>query len=267
MCYNPDDLPPDPPGAAGEATGYDMELVSSDGTHFQAYFAHPAPTVGDTTDPRSHVIIYPDVRGLHGFYRAFAMRLAEQGVHALAIDYFGRTAGLHTARDDSFEFMPHVQQVEFPNFLNDVRAGIAYLQDHAVAAGASSPAIFTLGFCMGGALSLLTAAEDLPLAGAIALYSGFGRRFAGTETTTMDRTQSIRVPVLGLYGGADTGIPAEQVQELEQNLDAAGVPNEIHIYPGAPHSFMDRKAQDYAEESADAWRRILGFIQQYTPGE
>ncbi len=265
MCYNPTDLPPNPPNPAyGQATGYDLELVASDGTHFLGYFAHPALQPA-TPDPRAHIIIYPDVRGLHNFYKQLALRFAEQGIHALAIDYFGRTAGLHTPRDESFDYMPHVQQIQFPTFLSDVRSAVAYLQDHATSSGAASPSIFTIGFCMGGALSLLTAAEPLPLTGAIALYSGFGRHFTGSEKTTLDRTADIRIPVLGLYGGADQSITPEQLQQLEDNLTASNTPHEIHVYPDAPHSFFDRKATDFAEASNDAWTRILNFISTYTP--
>lgn len=264
MCYSPNDLPPNPPGTPGQATGYDMQLLAADGTAFQAYFAHPY-LLPSSPDPRAHVLIYPDVRGLHNFYKELALRFAEQGIHALAIDYFGRTAPLHTPRDEAFDFMPHVQQIQFPTFLQDARAAIAYLQDHATSSGAPSPAIFTCGFCMGGSLSLLTAAEDLPLAGAIAFYSGFGRRFPGAEEPTLDRAASTRIPVLGLYGGADQGIPPEQLEQLDKNLNTAGVPHEIKIYEGAPHSFFDRKAADYAEASSDSWTRVLNFIQSNTP--
>ncbi len=70
----------------------------------------------------------------------------------------------------------------------------------------------------------------------------------------------IKTPVLGLFGGADQGIPVEQVAALDQALDASGVEHEIVVYPGAPHSFFDRRAQEFADASADAWQRVLGFI-------
>ena len=274
MCYQPTDLPPNPPSTPthGQPTGYDLELIASDGNHFLAYFAHPALQPATPDPRRANVLIYPDVRGLHNFYKQLALRFAEQGIHALAIDYFGRTAGLHTPRDNSFDFMPHVQKIEYPTFLLDVRAALAYLQDHAPSPSTqnsklithNSSTIFTLGFCMGGSLSLLTAAEDLPLVGAIAFYSGFSRRFPGLDTPTLDRATAIRVPVLGLYGGDDQGIPPELIHQLDQNLDTAGVPHDLHIYPGAPHSFFDRKATDHAQASADAWTRVLSFISTYT---
>ena len=69
-------------------------------------------------------------------------------------------------------------------------------------------------------------------------------------------------PVLGLFGGADQAIPVEQVEAFDSALDEAGVDHEIHVYPGAPHSFFDKKQDEFAAESADAWRRILGFLMQ-----
>jgi carboxymethylenebutenolidase len=249
MCYDTNARPPEPPGAAGQAAGQDIDLVSSDGTHFAAYFAQP----GSGTTPRAGIVIYPDVRGLHQFYKELALRFAEQGIAAVAIDYFGRTAGM-SPRDDSFEFMPHVQQIEFPYFLSDVTAALTYLQSQAPVPS------FTVGFCMGGNLSLLTAAEDLPLSGAIALYAGMGRRFTGAPGFLPDRATSIRVPVLGLFGGADQGIPVETVEEFDQALREAAVDHEIVIYDGAPHSFFDRRFEEHADACADAWRRVLDFL-------
>jgi carboxymethylenebutenolidase len=66
--------------------------------------------------------------------------------------------------------------------------------------------------------------------------------------------------VLGLFGGADQGIPVEQVKEFESRLQAAGVPQEIVIYPDAPHSFFDRRFEEHADACEDAWRRVLRFI-------
>src|SRR5437764_4005555 len=140
MCYDDNALPPDPPGANGKAHGEDIELTAADGNRFAAYIAHPDHPTG------AQVVIYPDVRGLHNFYKELALRFAEVGIEALAIDYFGRTAGL-TSRDESFEFMPHVQQVQLNSFMLDVKAAQAYLKDRA---GADKPT-FVVGFCMGGA--------------------------------------------------------------------------------------------------------------------
>ena len=114
------------------------------------------------------------------------------------------------------------------------------------------------GFCFGGALSFLCGTQDLALTGVIGFYAGMARDFG--NGTLLDQAGSIRTPALGLFGGADQGIPAEQVEEFDRRLDAAGVAHKIVIYPGAPHSFFDRRFAEFAEASADAWDRVRTFI-------
>ncbi|MCW5852932.1 MAG: dienelactone hydrolase family protein, partial [Anaerolineae bacterium] len=98
----------------------------------------------------------------------------------------------------------------------------------------------------------------LGLTGVIGFYAGMKRDFG--SGTLLDRAPQLRVPALGLFGGADQGIPVEQVEQFDQRLDQSGVEHEIIIYPGAPHSFFDRRAVEYADASADAWVRVRDFI-------
>lgn len=249
MCYDDNARPPVAPGANGHAHGEDLVLTATDGNRFAAYLARPAET------SRAQVVIYPDIRGLHQFYKELALRFAEVGVTALAIDYFGRSAGL-TARNDDFDFMPHVQQTQFPTLLADTRAALAHL-------GASQPT-FIVGFCFGGSLSILSSTVDLGLAGAIGFYAGLSRQMPGSDGPVLDESVKVRNPFLGLFGGADRGISVEQVHALDENLDKAGIEHQIVIYEGAPHSFFDRRAADYAEASTDAWTKMLAFIQQHS---
>jgi len=201
-------------------------------------------------------LIYPDIRGLHQFYKELALRFAEVGIAALAIDYFGRTAGL-TDRSEGFEFMPHVQQLQFGTFSKDVQAGLDYLRQRA----APDTPTFVVGFCMGGSLVILTGTNaQFGFAGLIPFYSGFGRKFPDLEGTALDNAEKVRYPLLGLYGEADQGIPPEQLKQFDNKLDTAGVEHTIVSYPGAPHSFFDRRASDFAEASADAWTRVLEFM-------
>jgi carboxymethylenebutenolidase len=250
MCYDDKAVPPDLPQQGGAARGEDIVLQASDGNRFAAYIARPA-SAGN-----AQVIIYPDVRGLHNFYKLLAMRFAEAGITAIAIDYFGRSAGL-TSRDDSFEYMPHVQQMTLGTFFEDVKAAQSYLRANVGAQNAT----FTMGFCMGGSLSFYTGTQpDFGLAGVIGFYSGFSRVFPGAKGPLLEEGAHMKYPALGLFGGADQGISEEQVRTFDEALDRAGVEHEVVIYPGAPHSFFDRRATDFAEASADAWRRVLGFI-------
>jgi carboxymethylenebutenolidase len=254
MCYDDDAKPPLPPATPGEARGEDLVLTAADGNKFLAYSAWP---VGPAA---AQVVIYPDIRGLHGFYRDLALRFAETGTSALAIDYFGRTAGL-TPRGDGFDHAPHVAAMTVPGVTADTRAALAHLRQGE---GVNRPT-YVLGFCRGGSLSLFAAREDYGLAGIIPFYAGLGRKLDEVVGTPIDAAREAKCPVLGLFGDADAGIPPEHTQALDEALDAAGVPHEIIRYPGAPHSFFDRKAAEFTEASTDAWRRVLGFIAATAP--
>ena len=248
MCYDDNARPPVPPGTAGEAHGEDIILEAADGNRFAAHVARPETPGG------AQIIIFPDVRGLHQFYKELALRFAEVGITALVLDYFGRTAGVGS-RDDSFDFMPHVQQIQLETLFADVASARAYLR---TGEGANR-ATFTVGFCMGGALSFISGTQDFGWAGVIGFYAGMSRDFGG-RGTLLKHADRIKYPVLGLFGGADLAIPTENVHRFEEQLVKAGVENEIIIYPGAPHGFFDRRAVEYADASADAWQRVLGFI-------
>src|SRR5713226_6348935 len=207
MCYDDQARPPAPPGTSVPAQGMDIVLTASDGNRFAAYVAFPAKPSG------AQIIIYPDVRGLHQFYKELALRFAEVGITALALDYFGRTAGL-TSRDESFDYKPHIQEIRIPTFSQDVQAGLDYLREKA---GAGS-GTFVIGFCMGGSLTLLTGTNtSFELAGLIPFYAGLTRDFAGYGTV-LDKADKVAYPVLALFGGADQGIPESVVKQLDDKL-------------------------------------------------
>ncbi|HCO01935.1 MAG TPA: dienelactone hydrolase family protein [Actinobacteria bacterium] len=257
MCYEPGALPPLPPIAGGAGvSSHELELTAAGGNRFAAYSA-----VTDTDDAPG-IVILPDVRGLHGFYRELAERFTQAGVHATAFDYFGRTAGIGP-RDESFEFMPHVQQTTPDGVAADVAATVAHLRSEA---GGGASNVFTVGFCFGGRASFNQAARGHGLSGVIGFYGWPGEREPGDPTAPIRLAPRYECPVLGLFGGADQGIPVDVVKEFEQALADAGKDHEIHIYDGAPHSFFDRSASEHQEASTDAWRRMLAFIERGSRG-
>ena len=246
MCFDDDSRPPIPVAADTGATGHDIRLHASDDTTVMAYMAEPGG------DPDGLVVVLPDIRGLHTFYKELAMRFAEAGNRAIAVDYFGRTARTDD-RSDSFEYMPHVLEMTPESFGLDLQAAVQKVRE-----GSSSLPLYTVGFCYGGSLSFWAGTQHLDLAGVVGFYAGFGAR--GARKSPLEYAAEIECPVLGLFGGADESIPQSTLDEFESKLNAAGVPNEIVVYPGAPHSFFDRKAVDFAQESADAWMRVQGFM-------
>jgi carboxymethylenebutenolidase len=121
-----------------------------------------------------------------------------------------------------------------------------------------SETLFTIGFCFGGRASWVAAASGHGLAGAIGLYGSPTRERGGPSV--VQRAEQIECPILALQAGDDQGITADNNAAFEQALSAAGVEHEIVTFDGAPHSFFDRKQEQFAEASEDAWRRTLAFI-------
>ncbi|MDA0165798.1 dienelactone hydrolase family protein [Solirubrobacter ginsenosidimutans] len=248
MCFPFDAIVPELPERfqviAGGAAGERLTLTSADGTEFSAYLAQ--------ADGPTGVVVLPDVRGLFRFYEQLAERFAAAGHPAIAIDYFGRTAGLDP-RDEDFEWMPHVKQTTPENIALDVAAALQAL---------GTERAITVGFCFGGAQSFMSATMGhAGLAGVVGFYGSLVSRPGGLQPDgtrwSIDRAPEAKVPVLGLFGGADENITPDQIAAFDAALP---VEHEIHVYEGAPHSFFDRRQESYKDESQDAWERILGFI-------
>src|SRR3989442_402238 len=163
MCVDNDSRPPITPIAGGSAGGRDLKLTSADGARVMAYAARAARPTG------AGMVVIPDVRGLHQYYKDLADRFAEVGVDAVAIDFFARTATTED-RSDAFDFMAQVPQ------------------------------------------------------------------------TKPDQLQA----------------------DFDAALRRAGVKHDSMVYPGAPHSFFDRKFTEFADASADAWKRVQTFVSQNT---
>ena len=250
MCHGPGSQPPIP-AISGASVAHDrLELAARDGNRLAAFAATADEPSG------AGIVVLPDVRGLHRFYEELALRFAERGHNAVAIDYFGRTAGAE-ARDDEFEYMPHVQQTTAAGVQADVAAAVDRLRE----TGARS--VFTVGFCFGGRHSWLAAAAGHGLEGAVGFY---GRPGSGQDGSPgpADRAAEIEAPILALMGGADAGIPVEAVRDFEAALEQAGVEHEVVVYDDAPHSFFDRRFEEHADASADAWERVLRFVERHT---
>lgn len=252
MCFELDSLPPVPVIGGAAVSHDDLVLQAADGTELAAFAAAPDSTLG------VGVVVLPDVRGLYRFYEEVALRLAERGYPAVAIDYFGRTAGVGK-RGDDFPYREHVDQTTPEGVQADVGAGVAYLRSPAAD---SCRSVFTVGFCFGGRHSWLAAAAGHDLAGAVGFY---GRPGPGADGSPgpIQRAAELAAPILGLMGGADQAITAQDVDEFDRALDGAGVEHELVTYDGAPHSFFDRRYEEHAEASEDAWQRVLAFLERY----
>lgn len=241
MCYGDDALPPLPPVSGGAADARDLDLTAADGTVLMAHAARASRPNG------TGVVVLPDIRGLHDFYKELADRFAEAGYDAVAVDYFARTAG-HGSRDEGFEFRPHVEATTPEGIATDTAAAIAYLRSPE---GGAVERVFTVGFCFGGSNSWRQSAAQPSLAGAIGFY--------GRPERARDAVPGMRAPLLLLVAGADF-TPLSEFEAFDRELTEAGVPHRMVVYEGAPHSFFDRTWEEHAEASADAWQQMLRFM-------
>lgn len=243
MCFDLDSEPPIPRISGAAVSHDDLVLESEDGNKFAAFRAVPD---GDVS---TGVVILPDVRGLYRFYEELALRFAERGHAAVAFDYFGRAAGVDK-RPDDWDYMPLVQQLTHEQVQGDVAACVSDLRD------LGCTAIFTVGFCYGGSGSWAAAAWGHGLSGAVGFYGRPGRM--------IDLVPQLDAPILALQGGADQAIPHEDNVAFERALSDAGKEYELVEFEGAPHSFFDRKQEEFQTASDDAWSRTLVFIEQHS---
>jgi len=231
------------------STSNSLTLTSQDGTQFSAFSALPESSID------VGVVVLPDMRGLVPFYEQLACHLAAQGHAAVAIDYYGRTAGT-TPRTEQFLFMQHIMQATAKTIGEDIMAAIQHLRTPA---GGNCSKVFALGFCFGGRQAILASAPRFTLAGVIGFYGALSF-YPNGAPGPLQRVAELSTPILGIFGGADQGISVSDVAAFDEALTAQEIEHEIVTYPDAPHGFFDIKYKDHAAACADAWRRVLSFI-------
>jgi carboxymethylenebutenolidase len=244
MCHDHDSRPPAPPRSAEVADRGFLTLQAADGNRFSAAYALPAGA------PRVGVVVLPDIRGLHPYYVALAERFAEAGASSVAIDYFGRTAGLcgePGTRGEDFDWQAHIPQTTPEGIDADITAAIAALRERTVA----DLPVITVGFCFGGSHSWRQSGGSLDLAGCAGFY--------GRPAMVGDAASRAHLPTVMLIAGADAATPTPDQLALADTMRAAGADVDAVVYDGAPHSFFDRAYGEWAEACRDAWEHVLAL--------
>ena len=243
MCHDHDSRPPAPPRSGDVAERGLLTLTAADGTEFSAAYAAPAAT------PRVGVVVLPDIRGLHPYYVALAERFAEAGLPAVAIDWFGRTAGLaeNGTRGADFGWQEHIPQTTPDGIDADVTAAIEYLRSR------TEPGlpVVTVGFCFGGSHSWRQSGGTLDVAGCAGFYGKPG--VVGEAASRASR------PTVMVIAGADQATPVEDQRALAATMRSAGADVDDVVDDGAPHSFFDRASDEWADACQDAWRHVLAL--------
>lgn len=217
--------------------------VKANGTITQAYLAAPAK-------PGPGVVVIQEWWGLVPHIERVADRFAEAGFVALAPDlYHGQKA---TSPDQAGKLMMALR-------IDETERDLAGAVDTLGARPEVVGKVGTIGFCMGGALSLFAACRNPEVAACVVFYGG--------HPNVKPNLEALKAPVLGIYAGKDTFVSPAVVKELDEKLTALRKPHEFHTYPTAQHAFFndDRPEVYDPAAAADAWQKTLAFFRRELP--
>jgi len=238
---------------AGLTVG-DAKVKVADG-EMPVYFAKPA----NATNPPV-IMVAMEIFGLHEYIRDVTRRLAKLGAFAVAPDYYFRKGDL-TKVTNQPDLMPLVNSKADAELFSDLDATLAWAKSQ----GGNTDAAGIMGYCRGGRTVWEYAAHNGNLKAGVAFYGSL----ADPETPAMpknalSRAAEVKIPVLGLYGEADAGIPVTQVKDMEAKLKAAGKTAEFKIYPGAPHGFHADYRPSYRKDAAEqAWAELIAWFKKH----
>jgi len=223
-----------------------------------AYVATP-----DGPGPHPSVIVWMEIFGVNSHIQSVADRVAGEGYVAIAPDFFHRSgAGLELGYDDDgmTEGIKHMTALEADNMIADANAAVNYLRGRSD----TTDKVGVMGFCIGGHMTYLTAAET-DVAGAVSFYGGgiSAPQGPGGAASTVSRTGKISGRIVCLYGAKDAHIPLDQVADVRAALEAAGTNHEVVVYDDADHGFFcDQRESFNPESAADAWTRVKAVFNE-----
>jgi carboxymethylenebutenolidase len=234
----------------------EIRIPVADG-ELPAYRAMPA-----TGGPFPVVLVVQEIFGVHEHIRDVCRRLAKAGYMAVAAELYARQGDVSAMTDIKEIIAKVVSKVPDAQVMSDLDAVAAY----AKASGSGDTARLGItGFCWGGRITWLYAAHSRQLKAGVAWYGKLvGDTSANTPRHPVDLAAELKAPVLGLYGGADQGIPLETVERMRSACQAAGKTCEIIVYPDAPHAFHADYRPSYRPEAAkDGWARMLAWFRTH----
>lgn len=235
-------------------TAGEVKIPTRDGD-MPAYRAMPKTGTNLPT-----VLVVQEIFGVHEHIKDICRRLAKLGYLAIAPELYARQGDVSKLTDIS-AIQTIVAKVPDTQVMSDLDATVAW----AAKNGGNSAKVAITGFCWGGRITWMYAAHNPKLKAAVAWYGGLVRPVNPvTPTHPIDIAASLKVPVLGLYGGADTGIPNDSVEKMKAALKAANSASEIILYPDTPHAFHADYRPSYRKEQAeDGWKRLQAWFKKY----
>jgi carboxymethylenebutenolidase len=246
--------------STGLRTG-DVLIPTNDGRSMPAYFAAPANASGAPT-----ILVVKEIFGIHEHIRDVCRRFAQAGWHAVAPDLFFRVGDPTTYPTAAQILSDLVPKITDAQVMADLDSTVAYANTN----GGDARNVGVTGFCWGGRIVWLYAAHNPRLKAGVAWY---GRLTGPTSPATpfhpYEAAINLKAPVLGLYGGADQGIPLTTVDEMKTRLaagTAASKASEFVVYPDAPHAFHADYRPSYRKDAAeDGWKRATAWFRKHGP--
>jgi carboxymethylenebutenolidase len=237
----------------------EVKVPVADGT-IPAYRAMPAQG-----GPFPTVLVVQEIFGVHEHIQDLCRRLAKAGYYAIAPELYAREGDPSKISDIQELIKTIVSKVPDSQVMSDLDAAVAYAKSSGKA---DTTRLAVTGFCWGGRIVWLYAAHSPSLKAAVAWYGSIDRPRTELEPKyPIDLAADLKAPVLGLYGGADTGIPVESVEKMQAACKQAGKTCEMKIYPDAPHGFnADYRPSYRAEAAKDGWARMLAWFKEHGVG-
>lgn len=235
-------------------TAGEVKIPTKDG-EMPAYRAMPAGKTGLPV-----VLVIQEIFGVHEYIKDVARRLAKLGYLAVAPELYARQGDPTKVTDTGAIMKDIVSKVSDAQVMGDLDAAAAW-----AATNGGGGKLGITGFCWGGRVVWMYAAHNPNLAAGVAWYGVTARSYREGEKTVLDVAREIKAPMLGLYGGADGGIPNDTVEKLGAALKAAGnTKSEIVIYPNTPHAFHADYRPSYRKDAAeDGWKKLTAWFKQH----
>jgi carboxymethylenebutenolidase len=230
----------------------EVKVPVTDG-QIPAYRAMPAGA-----GPFPTVLVVQEIFGVHEHIKDICRRLAKLGYFAVAPELYARQGDVSKLTDFP-EILKIVNKVPDSQVMSDLDAAVAYAKSTGKA---DTARLGITGFCWGGRIVWLYSAHNPNLKAGVAWYGRLVGQANELQTKyPIDLAGSIKAPVLGLYGGADQGIPVDTVEKMRAALKAANKTAEIVVYPDTPHAFYADYRPSYRKEQAeDGWKRMLAWF-------
>ncbi len=208
------------------------------------------------------VLVVQEIFGVHEHIKDVCRRFAKLGYVAIAPELYVRHGDVSQMADIGAIIRTVVRKVPDAQVMTDLDATVNWVESSGK--GDVNKLSIT-GFCWGGRIVWMYAAHSPKVKAGVAWYGRLvGQASERTPTHPVDVVSQLHAPVLGLYGGADSGIPQETVEQMRAALQAGGSSSEIHVYPDTPHGFHADYRSSYRKEAAqDGWQRLQAWFTQH----